>query len=259
MFIRKNNIIYNLDHYAKVYPHKDSKTLCLANVQGDFDEIKFATAEEAVNAFNIITNHFIPPMGITPDQLPNMINFDDLGRSFRVDAEGNLRTEISEEDIDRIVRQNREQGWRAAPSRPWDDPLEQAGERPADPPEEEWTEEDLEVEQEADTEEDHATQPPFEWNQEDHLVMNGNLDQHVEFAPEMEDAIRGVMQSSIDEQSALSHNLQNQIYENNQFVEEQVDRLERRNEDLERQLSQIRDELYNRLMRRDEENVETIL
>ena len=35
---------------------------------------------------------------------------------------------------------------------------------------------------------------------------------------EIEDAIRGVMQSSFDEQSALNHSLQNQIYENNQFI-----------------------------------------
>ena len=95
MFIRKNNVIYNLNKYAKVFRNEDNFALCLADVQGDYDSIYFDSEREMNEAFDAITRHFFPPVGLTAKDLPQMINFDDLDK---------ITAQVDEDELSRIMK-----------------------------------------------------------------------------------------------------------------------------------------------------------
>lgn len=94
MKVRKNNIIYNLEHYAKVYPNPDRCALCLANVQGDYDTIDFEDEDKMNFAFSLITRYFINNSDTT---LPEMICLDNLSWGDSVNE--NVDKDISVQNI----------------------------------------------------------------------------------------------------------------------------------------------------------------
>ena len=76
MFIRKNNVIYSLNLYAKIYPNVETCALCLAHLDDDFDAVYFNSKEELLDAFDTITRYFNAPVGMSADQIPDMLNLD---------------------------------------------------------------------------------------------------------------------------------------------------------------------------------------
>ena len=95
MFIRKNNVIYNLNLYAKVYPNVETCALCLAHLDDDFDAVYFSSKEELLEAFDTITRYFNPPMGMTADQISEMLNLDVLGAYIQPEIERDLDYKVS--------------------------------------------------------------------------------------------------------------------------------------------------------------------
>ena len=95
MFIRKNNVIYNLNLYAKIYPNVETCALCLAHLDDDFDAVYFNSKEELLDAFDTITRYFNPPVGMSADQIPDMLNLDGSSLYTKAEIERNLDHKIS--------------------------------------------------------------------------------------------------------------------------------------------------------------------
>lgn len=97
MKIKKHEMIYNLDIYAKTYA--SGNNLCLADVQGDYDKIDFGSKHSASVAFKAISKAY--DEGIT------YIDFDEVDRQVQQETD---RIRSAGQGIDRM------RGYREAPS-----------------------------------------------------------------------------------------------------------------------------------------------
>lgn len=83
MFVRKNGILYNLNLYAKVFPDKDRCVLCLADVQGDFDTIDFNNKRELEQAYDLIIKFFKMSDRKKKKEEDNILDLDESQPVFR--------------------------------------------------------------------------------------------------------------------------------------------------------------------------------
>lgn len=97
MKIKKHDMIYNLDIYAKTYA--SGNNLRLADVQGDYDEIDFGSEHSASVAFEAISKAY--DEGIT------YIDFDEVDRRVQEETD---RIRSAGQGIDRM------RGYEEAPS-----------------------------------------------------------------------------------------------------------------------------------------------
>lgn len=96
MKIKKHDIIYNLDIYAKTYISDNN--LCLADVQGDYDKIDFENEHSVDAAFKAISKAY--------DEGFTFINFDEIDRQVQEETNRdnahldgfNLRFRINPDD-----------------------------------------------------------------------------------------------------------------------------------------------------------------
>lgn len=163
--VLKNEIIYNLDHYAKVYPNRDKSILCLADVQGDYDSLCFDSNRELNIVFKLIKSAFkekqTEDITIDLDELHQTlskevtIDQDELKKMF----DKYYNPEFENRRYDPPEHAEEENEWPAEHQQPWPDPwssLDEEGERDTLPEEHEEAQdadEEIEMEELADPDE----------------------------------------------------------------------------------------------------------
>ena len=273
MFVRKNGILYNLNIYAKVFPDKDRSALCLADVQGDFDTIEFNNKRELEQAYDLIIKFFKMSDRKKKKDEDNILDLDESQPVFRdekVRPSEEVLREINpwESRIPDPLRDNTLQNpWRDPLSDPLANPgesLENLYEReerlnrerellrdpgevdPSIPPvgvsREEW-EESIRRNRELQS-------SPLRWND---LYENVSLDQaqtirgdntfnsHVSLGQPVMDSIRNEVEERTE---SLGLRVSNLEHEHNNSLEQ----LRESNEQLEREIEQLRTIVYNTII-----------
>lgn len=286
MKVRKNNIIYNLEHYAKVYPNPDRCALCLANVQGDYDTIDFEDEDKMNFAFSLITRYFINNSDTT---LPEMICLDNLSWGDSVNENVDKDTSVQnilnayndmvhehrrrdeeeyqeQEDglADRIrnLLNENEEAWRDAFVHVQEDEPEEDNAEGIENP---WNEEQPLGEHEFAGEQvapDAINMDPDEFDvaeeqNEGPLAFNEGalgfvaddnpVHEHIEFNPDFQQAIHAAIEDNFGEQYAFNNNIQNQLVEYNNDIR----RLQAQNSALEDHINYLSQQLNMLLNRPD--------
>ena len=284
--VLKDEIIYNLDLYAKVYPNREQSILCLADVQGDYDSLYFDSDKELNLAFKFIKSAFKEKQTeetiidlddlhetlskeIKPDKVNLKKMLRDLERSGEINIDNiryNPPEHFEEAEQDTPEEENE---WPAEQPQPWPDPWphldedEELGNAPEE------HEEAMEEEEEVLPDEEVMADP---FNNPDVGQPLGNLAEQFGFAGEqilavdadhqnhivgLEDQIReeitNQLGQDLDRFLAGSLTLQEiQDLEARNAAEDRrrdnyLDELRVRNQMLEQQVNELRNIIYTRL------------